>query len=481
VFDGVTVVDGTGASARVVDVGVRDGTIAQIGDGLSGDTVIDGRGLVLAPGFIDTHSHHDRGLEDAPDAVAVVSQGITTIIVGQDGGSPHPLADFFAQLTATPAAINVASFSGHNTLRDRVLVDDFRRAAGDQEIERMRALLEADLAAGALGLSTGLEYDPGIYATTDEVVALARVASAAGARYASHLRSEDRRLQEALEEAILIGREADVPVHISHLKLAMRSLFGRAADVVALLDSARAEGVRVSADVYPYEYWQSTMTVLFPDRDFESRRTAEFALTELTSPEGMIIAQYDPDPAYVGMTLAQVAERRGQEPAAAYLALIAESQAMAQRLGRGTESVIARSMHEDDIATLLAWPHSNVCTDGGLRGRHPRGFGAFPRVIRQLVRERGAMTLEEAIRSMTSQAAQNVGIPARGRIVEGAPADLVLFDRNEIADRATPEDPNATSVGIRGVWVNGVQVWDGETPTGARPGRVIRRASPGEV
>lgn len=475
-FDDVSLIDGTGSPARVADVLIRNGSVATIGDtlALDGAQVVEGSGLILAPGFIDTHSHHDRGLLEAPEAVAAVSQGITTIVIGQDGGSPHPLAEYFEELAGTPVAINVAAFSGHNTLRERVLGEAFRRAATGDEIAEMAARLRDDLAAGALGLSTGLEYDPGIYATTEEVISLARVASAAGGRYASHIRSEDRRLTEALEEALLVGREANIPVHVSHLKLAMRSLWGGADRVIAMLDSARGTGMRVSADVYPYEYWQSTMTVLFPDRDFEDRATAEFALTELTSPDGMIIARYDPEPAYEGLTLAQIAERRGQQPAAVYLALIAESQALAQRVGHGTESVIARSMHADDIATLLAWPHSNVCTDGGLAGRHPRGFGAFPRVIRQMVRERDVMTLEEAVRSMSSQAASNVGLRDRGTVSEGAPADLVLFHSGEIADRATPDDPNATSVGIRGVWVNGIRVWDGAAATGALPGRVLR-------
>lgn len=477
-FDDVILIDGTGSRSRVADVRIRDGTVASIGDSLTGEgaVVVNGAGLVLAPGFIDTHSHHDRGLQEMPEAVAAVSQGITTIVVGQDGGSPYPLAKYFDALTATPAAVNVAAFSGHNTLRDGVMGASFRRAATRDELDEMADRLRDDLAAGALGLSTGLEYDPGIYATTEEVVALARVASEAGGRYASHIRSEDRQLMGALGEALHIGREARIPVHISHIKLAMRSLWGAADRVITVLDSARATGVRVSADVYPYEYWQSTMTVLFPDRDFENRTTAEFALAELTSPEGMIIARYEPEPEYEGMTLAEIAERRGQEPAAAYLALIAESQAMAQRVGHGTESVIARSMSEADIAALLAWQHSNVCTDGGLRGRHPRGFGSFPRVIRQMVRERGAMSIEDAVRSMSSQAAANVGLTDRGTLREGAPADLVLFHPGEIADRATTDAPNATAVGIRGVWVNGVQVWDGSDPTGARPGRVLRRS-----
>ena len=476
-IEGALVLDGTGAEGVVTDVRVRDGRIQAMGElsASEGEQVIDATGLVLAPGFIDTHSHHDRGLLENRGALAALSQGITTIVVGQDGGSRFPLSDFFQELEAAPPAVNVASYVGHATVRTAVMGDDYRRAATVPEVQAMRDILRTELSAGALGLSTGLEYDVGLDATTDEVVALARETAAVGGRYISHMRSEDRHLLEAIEEIIQIGREADIPVQISHMKLAMKSLWGRSHEVLARLDRAREEGVDVTADVYPYEFWQSTMTVLFPDRDFDNRATVQFILDELAPPEGMFIARYEPEPSYVGLSLQRVAELRGEDPATTYMALIAESQALAEETGRGTESIIARSMHPDDIATLLAWPHTNVSSDGGLAGRHPRGFGTFTRVLRLHVRETGHLSLPDAIRKMTSASADHVGILDRGTIRPGAYADLVLFDPETVADRATPDDPNEPSVGIDRVLVNGTIVYENGHVTDARPGLVIRR------
>jgi N-acyl-D-amino-acid deacylase len=470
---GATVVDGTGAPSRVTNVRVLGDRIAAIG-GLKperGEMVVEADGLVLAPGFIDTHSHHDGGLTETPEALGAVSQGITTIIVGQDGGSPLPLSDFFGEVEATSVAVNVAAYAGHNSLRGAVMGDDFRRPAGDQEVQEMADLLRRELEAGAIGLSTGLEYDPGIYSETSEVLALAHVTADAGGRYISHMRSEDRAFFEALDELLTIGRETGMPVQVGHIKLAMKSLWGRADEVIAILDSARAEGIDVTADIYPYEFWQSTMTVLFPDREF-TREAAQFALEELAPPEGMLIAAFDPDPSYVGWTLAEIAAARGRPAVDVYLELIAEVAAI-----DGRESVIARSMVADDIGTFLSWPHTNVSSDGSLAGRHPRGFGAFTRVLALHVRERGDVTLEEAIRRMTSLAAEHMGLVNRGTLVAGAFADFVLFDPRTVTDRATPESPNEPSVGIAGVWVNGEQVYGSEGTTGARPGRILRKTA----
>ncbi|MCP3964007.1 MAG: D-aminoacylase [bacterium] len=474
----VVLVDGTGADRRPASVRILGDRIVEVGElePIRGEAVVDGGGLALAPGFIDTHSHHDDGLFEAPDALAAVSQGITTIVAGQDGGSRLPLADYFARLEESPAAVHVASYSGHNTLREQVMGEDFRRAATDDEVEEMRELVRRDLEAGALGLATGLEYDPGIYSETDEVLALAREAAAAGGRYISHIRSEDRTFFSAVEEILLIGREARIPVQISHMKLAMVGLWGRSGELLERLDEARAEGVDVTADVYPYTYWQSTLTVLFPERDFDNRRTADFVLAQLAPADGLLLGQFDPEPSYIGRTVAEVAEIRGVEPAEALMQLIAESQALQEKTGKPAESVIATSMEEEDVTGLLAWPHANVSTDGELDGRHPRGFGAFPRVLGRMVREQGLLTLEEAVRKMTSLAAEHVGIEDRGVVRPGAVADLVLLDPDRVLDRATPEDPQAVSVGIERVWVAGREVYAHGKTTGERPGRVIRRS-----
>ena len=480
-IQGATVIDGSGAPGVEASVRIRGSVIEEIGDlsPAEGEEVVSGAGLVLAPGFIDTHSHHDRGLLDEPEATAAVSQGITTIVVGQDGGSRLPLDELFGDLEATPTAVNVASFVGHGTLRREVMGDDFRREATDEEIGRMADLLRDELRAGALGISTGLEYDPGIYSTREEVLALARVTAAEGGRYISHMRSEDRYFFEALDETIGIAQEVGLPVQISHVKLAMKGLWGRAPEVLAKLDEARAGGADITADLYPYEYWQSTMTVLFPDRDFTDREAARFALEELAPPEGMIIGNFAANSDLEGMTLAEIAEARGADPVTTFMDLIAESQAHARETGSAGESIVATSMAPEDIAAFMAWPHTNISSDGGLRGAHPRGFGAYPRVLGRHVRELGHLSLEEAVHKMTGLAAAHMGIHDRGIIRPGATADLVLFDPATVLDRATPSDPHRTAVGIRRVWVGGEVVYDEERgTTDARPGTVVKRRRP---
>ena len=472
------IIDGTGSPARSGSVRIRGQRIADVGvlQPLPGDSIVDAGGLTLVPGFIDTHSHHDRGLDTNRSALAVVSQGVTTVVVGQDGGSHIPLAGFFAALEAHPVAINVASYVGHGSVRDSILGENYKRHATPAEVDRMRALVAQEMGAGALGLSTGLEYDPGIYSDPSEVLALARAAADSGGRYISHMRSEDRELFQAVDELINIGRVNHMPVQVSHAKLAMRSLWGRAPELLAKLDSARASGVDVTMDVYPYQFWQSTLTVLYPARDFDNRSTTEFVLREVAAPDGLLISRFEPNPEYAGKTVAEIARMRNSDPATTLEWLILTSEAARKSGGKGGQGVIATSMDERDIAKLIAWPFANISTDGELDGRHPRGFGSFPRVLGRYVREQQVVSLEEAIRKMTSLAAHNMGIADRGTIAPGMYADLTLLDPATVIDRATPADPHALSVGIDRVWVNGAVVYANGATTGAFPGRVIRRA-----
>jgi len=283
------VIDGSGGPSREADVRIAGERIDAVGDiePAAADRVVDAGGLVLAPGFIDVHSHHDDGLFDMPDALAAVSQGITTIVVGQDGGQPWPLEDFFARLGTSPVAVNVASFAGHGTLRGQVMGDDYRRPATPGEVAAMADLLRAEMEAGALGLSSGLEYDPGSFSTTEEVVALARVAASYGGRYISHVRSEDRYFWEAIDEIIRIGREAGLPVQVTHVKLAMTRWWGQSDRLKARLDAARASGVGITTDIYPYTAWNASfswLTTLFPERDLDRREGAQYILRDMLSP-----------------------------------------------------------------------------------------------------------------------------------------------------------------------------------------------------
>jgi N-acyl-D-amino-acid deacylase len=478
------VIDGTGSAVRPAAVRIVDDKIVAVGGltGEEGDSIIDAHGLVLAPGFIDDHSHHDGGLFQHPDALAAVSQGITTIVVGQDGGSHLPLSTYFDSLERTPPAINVASYSGHGTIRRAVMGEDYKRLAKPEEIARMQQLLRQDMAAGALGLSTGLEYDPGIYSNTDELVALAKVASASGGRYISHMRNEEEGVFDAVHELLTIGQQAHLPVEVSHMKLAMKELWGQSTRLIDMLDSARAAGIQVTADIYPYTAWHSDLTVNFPKRDFNDTAYSRYVLREIVPADGLILTSFAPHPDYVGETLAKIAADRKRDPAVTMLDLIHESQQYADTHhlhvdDDEVQGVIGASMSEGDVDRIIKWPYASFCTDGALDSRHPRGIGSYPRILGHFVREQHVLSLEEAVRKATSLAAANVGIAHRGMIAPGNYADLVMFDPATIIDRATYTEPHLISAGITRVWVNGQVVWaDGQT-TKNRPGRVVRRAS----
>jgi len=471
------VIDGSGAPGFSANVRINDGLIADIGDlsPCAGETIVDAARQTLAPGFIDTHSHADSGIFEHPDALAAISQGITTVVIGQDGGSPYPLADFFSKLEEQPATLNFASYVGHNTIRTEVLGEDYQRVATEDEVDYMKKILETELESGALGLASGLEYDPGIYSDTAEVLALAKVAAAAGGRYISHIRSEDRWFEDAVDEIILIGRETGMPVQISHMKLAMKRLWGSAEETLAKLDAARADGVQITADIYPYEYWQSTMMVLLPERDYTDREAIAEVLDQIAPPDGFWMTKFDPQPEYVGKTLTEIAALREIDTVTAFTQLAEEAERMSEETGERTEAMIGTSMVEADIGQLMAWPETNICTDGSLTDLHPRGTGSFPRVLGRYVREQKLMPLETAIHKMTGLSASHMGFTDRGLIRQGAVADLVLFNPETVIDRATPLKPDTLSAGITSVWVSGELIFSDGAATDNRPGKIIRR------
>jgi N-acyl-D-amino-acid deacylase len=431
--------------------------------------VIDMAGLVVAPGFIDMHSHASGGLEEHPDAASQVMQGITTALVGQDGGSDLPIADFFERIERVHPAINYATSVGHGTVRGIVMGGDFRRAASAGEIQTMKALVDRAMRDGAVGLSSGLEYDPAFYAKPDELVEVARAAAAHGGFYSSHVRDEENEVFEAWREAIDVGRKAKMPVQISHIKLASKPVWGRGAEAVTLLEHARRDGVDVTADWYPYTYWQSSIYVLIPDRDFENRAKWETGLDEIGGAGNVLITNYRPDPSFNGRTVEEIAKATGKDPVSQIVEMI-------RTAGPGI-GIIGTSMDEDDLSVFAAHPQVLICSDGGITGRHPRGYGAFPRVLGRYVRERGVLTLHEAIAKMTSRSAARIGMPDRGLLAAGKYADIVVFDPKIIADRGTPQEPSLAPVGMRHVIVNGEIVLRDGQQTEARPGRGLRRAS----
>lgn len=464
--------DGTGGAAQRGSVRIRNGLIGAIGDlePEEGEEIWDANGLALAPGFIDPHSHHGEGLLENPAAPSVLAQGITTVTLGLDGESPKPLEALFAQFEENPVAVNIASFGGHNSYRHKIMGDNFKRTATSAEIDSMKSLLQRDLEAGALGLSTGLEYEPSLYSSTEEVIALAKVAATAGGRYTSHIRSEDIAVAKAVDEFLNIARAANIPANISHIKLAMNALWGGAPDVIVKLNNARAEGLDITADIYPYQGWQSTMQILLPERDYTDRAAFEYALTDIAAPESIIITGYEPEPSYVGKTLAEIAAERRMDPVDLMMEMAPD------RPGNsGGARIIGRNMGAEDIRHFMQWPHTSISSDGSVDDRHPRGQGAFPRVLAKYVRDMKILTLAEAIHKMTGLAAKNLGLSGRGTITKGRAADLVLFDPEKIQDHATFKNPIAYATGIHTVWVNGSVVWQMGKPTGIHSGKILRR------
>lgn len=459
-----TIINGTGSNRIMGSVRIEDDIIIDVGvlKTLKTDSVINAEGLVLSPGFIDTHSHHDW--DSLRTKESAISQGITTIIVGQDGWSQLPIKNFMDSIYKVSWSVNVGSYTGHGRIRDEVMGGDFKREATQAEIEQMKSLLKTDMRNGSLGLGTGLEYDPGIYSSTSEVIELAKIASKYGGRYISHMRSEDIYLNQSIDEILTIGREADIPVQISHFKLGRKGLWGKAPEILRKLDSARTTGIDVSADIYPYQYWESTMTVLFPKRDFKNRETAEFALTELTTPEGMIISTFDAKPEYENLTLAEIAKLRNEDPVTTYIELIRISQK------QPGENIIAKSMDLEDIKSIMNWPFTNLCSDGSPDG-HPRGWGAFPKYLNMDT----GQSLETKINKVTLQAAKNLNLEKIGEIKQGYYADLVLFDPDSVKDKATFENNSLKSEGINFVFVSGEIVYFNQMPTKVYSGRIIKK------
>lgn len=461
------VIDGTGAPARRADVRVVATRIVQIAPSITAspnDTVIDAAGMVVAPGFIDLHNHSDRGLSDDPQAASQVSQGITTAVVGVDGSSSWPIADWVAKRRANPVAINLLTLVGHATVRSRAMAGgDYKRAAKPAEVDRMASLVDQAMREGAIGLSSGLEYEVGSYSTTPEVIALAKAAAVRGGLYMSHIRDEADRTFEAIEEVITIAREAGVPAHISHLKLGTAGVWGKAPDAVSMLAKARNSGLDITADCYPYDAWSSTITVLVPNKQYEDPVSVAKALADVGGPQNVLVTSCREHRDYEFQNLQQIAERKGKTAVDIFIEIVRS----------GGASVVGKAMQERDIRYFYAQPWILIASDGGIGMRHPRATGSFPKVLGRYVREAHWLPLEEAIRKMTSAPAARLGLKDRGVVREGALADLVIFDPKQVADQSTFAEPGKLSKGIQLVLVNGTAVWrDGQTTT-ARPGLVI--------
>ncbi len=494
---GGTVVDGTGAPRFVADVAIRDARIFAVEppgtlDASLALDVIEAEGLIVAPGFIDNHAHVQTSIHRYPLAENFTRQGITTILASlHSGGQPWPFGEYLDALEVAP---NIGFFAGHTWTRRRVLGNE-NRAPTEAELDQMKALVEQTMQEGALGLSTGLLYVPANYAETEEVIALAEVAARYGGIYVTHMRDESTGLLDSVEESLRIGREADIPVQIQHHKAVGETQWGWSELSLEMIDSARNEGLDVTLDQYPYTASSTSSAVLLPQwalagsrddfaariADPEQRVRIEEEMYEIFTRQrgGNDIARVQfrtvrSLPEYNGRNLADLARDRGMPvTVASGIELVIELQLV------GGFSAIYHAMVEEDVERIMRHPFSMFDTDGdnvayGVGFPHPRSYGTFPRILGRYVRERQVITLEEAIRKMTSLSADQIGQFERGRIAERMYADITVFDFDTISDRATYTDPHQYSVGVMHVFVNGVPVMRNAALTGARPGRVLR-------
>ena len=469
-FTNATIIDGSGAPGYVGDLLIEAGRIAAVGAPGSIDAPPsaerrDLSGLVLAPGFIDIHNHSTTRLFDSPLATTQLAQGITTLVVGADGSSPWPISDYFGRIDELRPTVDVATLVGHGTVRGAVLGDEYRRTATDAEIADMTVRVERGMREGAFGLSSGLEYDPGFYSSTGELIALARVAADHGGFYMSHMRDEEEGLLDAVDEAIRIGREAGLPVQISHIKAGNASVWGRAPDVLERIREANEAGLDVTADQYPYAAWQSGLAIVVRSRMFANPDSVAKGIEAAGGGGRLQIVAFEPEPELNGLRLDEIARRKEMTEVEAYMWI----------MENGGSGLIGHTMNEDDVDTFMASEWVMTASDGGVRSAHPRGAGTFPRVLGHYARERGVLTLERAVARATSMPARRLGLADRGVLRAGARADLAIFDPERVIDRSTFDDGTRQATGIESVWLGGVETWSAGEPTGARPGRALRR------
>lgn len=490
------VVDGTGTPWYRADVGIRGDRIAAVGNlaGATATQLIDAQDLVVAPGFIDPHTHALRGIFAVPTAESALLQGVTTLTEGNDGSSPFPIEAHFQSISDHQISPNWGVFVGQGTLRELV-IGPADRPATPAELERMRQMVEEAMSDGALGLSTGLFYVPGSFTPTEEIIELAQVAAAAGGIYISHLREEASRLLDSVAETIRIGEEAGIPVQITHHKVIGVQNWGASVDSLRLVDEARARGIDVTIDQYPYTASQTSITALVPQwaqeggsaRLLERIRSPETRLAirnEVVDrilydrgggdPRNVFISANSWDPTMPGKNLAQLAEEAGMAPTPENAAEVVFS-----IIEGGGASAVYHAIGSDDVDRIMRHPATAIGSDGavsvfGEGAPHPRQYGTFARVLGHYVRERQVLGLEEAVRKMSGQTARRLGIHDRGLITTGYFADIAVFDAEEIIDKATFEDPHQYAEGMKFVLVNGEVVVANGRHTGRRPGRIIR-------
>lgn len=515
------VVDGSGAPGRPGTVVVRGDRIEAILGPSDAEPVairrFDAGGKVLAPGFVDVHCHSDMTPFVEPAMESMIRQGVTSCVVGNCGGSAFPVegapelaalagtdpaglvfdwetfADYLDRVDACAPAMNIAALVGHGTLRQAAMGQE-RRPPTLEEMAHMRGLLASALEVGAVGLSTGLIYAPGLHATTDEIASLASELSERGGIYASHIRGEGETVFDSIRECIDVGRRAGVPAHVSHLKVEGQPMWGRAPELLALIDAERARGADVTADQYPYTAWETELATALPPwtspvelpevladpgarsrlaRSIEEGEPGWKSIAQSIGWDRVVVVSHAGAPELTGRSIAEIAAERGADPVQVIAELL-----IADRF----TGILGHGMAEEDVRVIVARSDVFVATDAlavaptgplGPFNVHPRYYGTFPRVLARYVRDERLLSLPDAIRKMTSLPAARFGLTGRGEIRNGAFADLVVFDPERVADRATFDHPHAFAEGIDLVAVNGKVAWDGAP--GERAGRSLRR------
>jgi N-acyl-D-amino-acid deacylase len=490
------VVDGTGNPWYYADVGVKEGKILFIGN-LSSEKAsrdIDAKGLIVAPGFIDVHTHIEGNEVRLPTAGNFILDGVTSVVTGNCGSSNTDIADYFRKIDSVKVSLNIATLIGHNSVR-RAVMGESQREPTAEEQQRMEALVEQGMRDGAVGISTGLIYVPGTYANTEEVVGLARASAKHGGVYASHIRNEGDHVTEAVDEAIAIGEQAKMPVQISHFKVTYKPNWGRSVLTLQQVEQARLRGIEVTIDQYPYVASSTTLSTQVPswvfsggwdslqwrlnDARTRSRIKQEMAddlkRKKLKDYSYAMIARYAPDSSYNGKTISEVNKLRGrktkpQQEAETILELVGSTERV---------QMVYFSMDETDLRRILQYPFNMFASDAGINRYgtgmpHPRAYGTNARVLGNYVREQKIIRLEEAVRRMTSLPATKFNLRDRGLLREGMAADIVVFDEHTVGDRATFEKPHAYSQGFAYVIVNGAVTAERGVHTGVRNGIVLR-------
>lgn len=488
------IIDGTGNSWYYGDVGIKNGKITKVGSVKKEDAakVIDAKGLIVAPGFIDVHTHIEGNDLKVPTAGNFILDGVTSVVTGNCGGSNVDIGRYFRQLDSVKTSINVATLIGHNSVRSAVM-GETQRDPTVEEQKQMEDLVEKAMKEGAVGLSTGLIYVPGTYSKTPEVIGLAKAASKHHGVYASHIRDEADHVAEAVEEAINIGRQANIPVEISHFKVTYKPNWGKSTSVIAQVEKARTEGIEVTVDQYPYIASSTSLNTRLPtwvfsggddsvkfrlnDKKIRSKIKNEMLDLEkkkgVTSYSYALVARFGADTTVNGKSISEINKLKGRKAT-----LLDEAETILEMMEKGGAQMIYFSMTEDDLKRIMQYPFNMFASDAGIARYgsgmpHPRSYGTNARVLGQYVRDLKVIRLEEAVRRMSSLPAQKFQLHDRGLIREGLAADLVVFDEKKVGDQSTFGKPHAYSSGFIAVIVNGKVVSENGKHTSVRSGQVL--------